>query len=151
MIDSWKEPSAALLQWSMSAHGYHVALHLSNLQKVRLPAQCSLSDADTRNMVGANILDLTASRNTYTKLAQGPVKIKEVFARAAGAGLMLWAPDDANTLNRWLKVWDGLNEEGTPVKLKLLTSFSPFPTCVCPIGILDFWSHPLLHLSLIHI
>ena len=63
-------------------------------------------------MIGANILDVKETRNIYTKLAQGPVKIKEVFVSVAGAGLMLWAPEDANTLNQWLKVWDGVNEEG---------------------------------------
>ena len=130
MIATWQEPSVNLLEWAMSLHGYHVALHLSNLQKVCL-APCALSDADARNKVGANILDVQHIRNTYIKLAQGPVKIRGVFASAAGAGLMLWAPEDAPTLNQWLKVWDGLNEEGTLVKLKLLTTFSPFPTCVC--------------------
>ena len=45
---------------------------------------------------------------------------------------MLWAPEDANTLNQWLKVWDGVNEEGFPVKLRLLTTFSPFPAVCVP-------------------
>ena len=31
------------------------------------------------------------------------------------------------------------------IKLKILTTFSPFPTCVDPTGILDFWTHPMLH------
>ena len=76
LIVTWQEPSVSLLKWSMSIHGYHVALHLSNLQKVCL-APCALSDADARNKAGANILDVNSTRNTYTKLAQGPVKIKD--------------------------------------------------------------------------
>ena len=133
----WQEPFVNLLEWALSLRGYHVALHLSNLQKVCL-APCALTDADARNKVGANILNVENTRNTYTKLAQGQVKIKEVLTAAAGAGLVLWAPEDVHTLTQWLKVWDGLNEQGILVKLKLLTAFSPFPTCVCPVGILDF-------------
>ena len=78
-------------------------------------------------------------------LAQGPEKVKEVLTGVAGAGLVLWAPDHAAMLTQWLKVWDGLNESGVRIKLKILTTFSPFPTCVDPIGILDFWTHLLLH------
>ena len=116
MIPQWQEPLPALLEWAMSLRGYHVALHLSNLQKVRL-APHSLQDVDVRNAVGTNILDVTATRNTYTKLAHGPEKVKEVLIGVVGAGLVLWAPEDATMLTQWLKVWDGLNESGVRIKL----------------------------------
>ena len=144
MIPLWQEPSPILLEWALSLRGYHIALHLSNLQKVCL-APCALTDAQARNGTGANILSVTDTRNLYTKLAQGPAKIEEAFRSISGLGLVLWAPEDAAMLTQWLKVWDALHENGICVKLKIMTSFSPFPTCVDPIGILDLWTHPLLY------
>ena len=84
MIPLWQEPSPALLEWALSLRGYHVALHLSNLQKASL-APHSQPDAAVRSAVETNILDTIATRGIYAKLAQGPEKVKEVL-------LMLLAP-----------------------------------------------------------
>jgi len=145
LIPQWQEPSPALLEWALSLRGYHVALHLSNLQKAGLESLARPDNQLVNSAVETNILDVTGTRSIYTKLFQTKETIREVFTTVAGAGLVLWAPDDADTLTQWLKVWDEMHEERFRFKLKILATYSPFPTCVDPHGILDFWTHPLLH------
>ena len=138
-LPRWQEPGPDLLKYivtrvqSCGAH-WKVALHLSNLQGV---------DFTTLPQV----FPPPELRHVLDGLCKGPSKGVELLSRFSGGGIVTWAPQESDALQRLVATFTKYTTEVNPTsecRIVLLIPHDVYPDCDSPAHILDLWWHPLL-------
>jgi len=143
VVPFWQEPSTILLEWALNFFSKEVsiALHLSNLQKMKLEP---LQESSPSRLV-PRVPTVVDTRELYVALSQSSSRIEEVLTKFAGGGLVIWAPEGKVQLPRIVAALKKLYEGGVKLSLHMLVEFSPLPACVTAESILDLWSHPIMY------
>ena len=138
-LPRWQEPGPELLCYVAdrarnAGTNWGVALHLSNLLGVDFAST-------------PHILPPAESRRILDALCKGPSKGVEALSKFQGGGVVTWAPQESDALQRLVAAFVKHATEAIPgsgCQLVLLVPHDPYPECDSPAQVLDLWWHPIL-------